>query len=90
MKLPKGCPNDVVLRTWMAQGRGKNSDVKATGFTTPMWKRSPDAYPHVVTLSIRPFRTTNLSVDSFMTAHSPRRNCANNQKLTLSKLLRFV
>lgn len=86
MKLPKGCPNDVVLRTWMAQGRGKNSDVKATGFTTPMWKRSPDAYPHVVTLSIRPFRTTNLSVDSFMTAHSPRRNCANNQKLTLKPL----
>ena len=88
MKLPKGWPNDVVLRTWMAHRKGNDSELNSRSFVSPILKESTNGvHPHVVTLSLRPFRTTNLSVDSFMASHSPRRNNNNKQKFMLSKFL---
>ena len=88
MKLPKGLPNDVALRTWMAHGKGNDSDLNARSFVSPILKENTNGvHPHVVTLSLRPFRTTNLSVDSFMAAHSPGRRSNNKQKFMLSKFI---
>ncbi|XP_028399414.1 uncharacterized protein LOC114522848 isoform X2 [Dendronephthya gigantea] len=87
MKLPKGLPNDVVLRTWMAQGKGNEPELNTGSFVSPILKESANGvHPHVVTLSLRPFRTTNLSVDSFMASHSPRRSSSNKQKFMLKPL----
>ena len=86
MKLPKGLPNDVVLRTWMAHRKGNDSELNSGNFVSPILKDSTSGvHPHVVTLSLRPFRTTNLSVDSFMASNSPRRSNNNKQKCMLSK-----
>jgi hypothetical protein len=95
MKLPKGLPNDVVLRTWMAHGKGNESELNLGSFVSPILKDGANGvHPHVVTLSLRPFRTTNLSVDSFMASHSPRRNNNSKQKFMLSKfdsvLVKFI
>lgn len=92
MKIPKGLPDDVVLRTWMAHGKGNdsiNSDTNSAGnFVSPILKGNNTAgevHPRIVTLSLRPFRTSNVSVNSFLAPHSARRNSAK-QKLVLSKL----
>ena len=89
MKLPKGIPNDVVLRTWMAHKKSDDSELNSRSFVSPILKESTNGvHPHVVTLSLRPFRTTNLSVDSFIASHSPRRNNnSKQQKFTLSKFV---
>lgn len=87
MKLPKGLPNDVVLRTWMAHRKDNDSDINSGSFVSPILKENTSGvHPHVVTLSLRPFRTTNLSVDSFMASNSPRRSNNSKQKFMLSKL----
>lgn len=88
MKFPKSLPNDVVLRTWMAHRKNNDSELNSSSFASPILQRSgrtAGVHPHVVTLSLRPFRTTNLSVDSFMASHSPRRSNTDKQKFTLSE-----
>lgn len=70
----------------MAHGKGSGSEINSS-FASPILKENANGvHPHVVTLSLRPFRTTNLSVDSFMASHSPRRNSSNKQKLMLKPL----